>query len=303
MASAYSSELSLIRGVLYPPGTQPTPGAAQGSVDPTSLPITLTAYTPTILAGGSINSGGLASTNMATDPFVMQYADGFALDDVAWGRLTLDTLSQLTRLTVLQMNIAMQTPYVDQAQSSNAASHVLRTMQQAVWGGFSRGPDHGFAPPPMDGNGWQNDQDDLRGAFGNAQSRVLVITSSDDYLSGLAGLLHLHWSLPGYQPDFCPPGGALVFELRQSNESNQYVVRVFFTAQTFDQLRHLTPLTLEVPPATMQLAIPGGSHSATNLDVDFDVFNRLLTEAIDQRFVQPFWSEAPPGVLDNVPLD
>ena len=35
IASAYSGELSLIRSVLYPPGTQPMPGAP-GSVDPTS---------------------------------------------------------------------------------------------------------------------------------------------------------------------------------------------------------------------------------------------------------------------------
>ena len=173
----------------------------------------------------------------------------------------------------------MRLPYVNQVQSSNAASHVLRSMSQAISGSH------------------------LPGAFGNGKSRVLVIISSDYYVAGLAGLLRLHWTLPGYQPDFCAPGGALVFELRQSNKSKEYLVRVFYTAQTFDQLRNLTPLTLEEPPATMQLTIPGGSNSATDLDVKFATFKKLLSEAIGQKYVQPFGKEVPPGVLDNVPLD
>jgi 4-phytase/acid phosphatase len=279
IASAYSGELSLIHSVLYPPGTQPTPGATRGSVDPTSQLITLTAYTPITNAGGSINTGGLNSTNAAADPFVMQYADGFPLNDVAWGRLSLDTLSQLTRLGTLQINIEMRQPYVNQVQSSNAASHILRSMIQAV------------------------SRSNLRGAFGDHKSRVLVIISSDYYVAGLAGLLGLHWTLPGYQPDFCAPGGALVFELRQSKRSKEYLVRAFYTAQTFDQLRNLTPLTLEEPPAFMQLTIPGGSNSATDLDVKFATFKKLLSEAINQKCVQPFGKEVPPGVLNNVPLN
>ena len=138
-------------------------------------------------------------------------------------------------LKSLKLNIEMLSPYINQVQSSNAASHILRSMSQAISGSH------------------------LPGAFGNGKSRVLVIVSSDAYVAGLAGLLHLHWPLPGYQPDFCAPGGALVFELRQSKKSKEYLVRAFYTAQTFDQLRNLTPLTLEEPPATMQLTIPGGA--------------------------------------------
>jgi hypothetical protein len=152
IASAYSSEYSLIRSVLSPPR----------SVDPTTQAVTLAAYTPTPYTGSSINLGGLSSVNAAIDPFVMQYTDGFPIEDVAWGRLSLDTLSQQTRIIVLQMNIEMLPPYINRVQSSNAGSHVLRTMSQAVSG--SR----------------------LPGAFGDSTSRVLVIISSDAYVAGLA---------------------------------------------------------------------------------------------------------------------
>lgn len=279
LASAYSGELTLIRSVLYPPGTQPTPGASQGSVDPTALPITLTANTSILYTGGVINLGGLNSVSSATDPFVMQYADNFALADVAWGRLPLDALSQQTRINNLIFDIQMRLPYLNQVQSSNAAAHILRTMEQAVIG------------------------ENIPGAFGDAGSRSVVIISSDGYVIGLAGLLRMHWLLPGYQPDFSAPGGALVFELRQARSTKDYLVRAFYTSQTFDQLRNLTPLTLQNPPASMQLLIPGGSNSATDLDVRFDTFQKLLKEAINPEYVQDPSQEVPPGVLTGVPLE
>jgi 4-phytase/acid phosphatase len=281
LASAYSGEYSLIRSVLfdYPLGTQPPPDTPPSKVDPTSQAITLTANTtPPLYTGGVIAVGGLSSTIDAADPFVMQYADGFPLDQVAWGRLTLNELSQQTRIINLRFNIEMLSPYLNKVQSSNAASHILRTMEQAV---------HGF---------------DMPGAFGDARSRAVVVISSDAYVAGLAGLLQLHWQLPGYQPDFCAPGGALVFELRQSKKSKKYLVRAFYTAQTFDQLRNLTPLTLHQPPATIQLLIPGGSKSATDADVNFGVFHKLLRNAIGYKYVEDTWKEVPPGVLTDVPL-
>ncbi len=162
----------------------------------------------------------------------MQYADGFPTNEVGWGRLTSDTLSQQTRLvTLCNLILSCAQPYLARVQSSSAASHILRSMLQ-VTGGV-----------PLDG------------ALGTPESQVLVIISSDAYVAGLAGLLDMHWLLPGYQPDFCAPGGALVFELRQVTATGQYLVRVFYTAQTFDQLRNLTPLTLG--GATGHPAAPG----------------------------------------------
>jgi 4-phytase/acid phosphatase len=277
LASAYASELALISYVLYPSGI-----VAPGKVDPTNQttnPFTLLAISPVPAAGESINGGGLSKTINATDPFTMQYSDNFALSDVAWGRLTPATLSQVTRLNVLQFNIEMRMPYVNQVQSSNAASHVLRSMIQFL------------------------SNTNIRGAFGDRKSRVVVAVSSDGYVAGLAGLLGVHWTLPGYQTDFCAPGGALVFELRQNNRTKQYVVRVYYTAQTFDQLRGLTTLSIDTPPATQQLMVPGGSTSSTDLDIPWPTFRKILTEAIGQKYVQPFMRDVPPGVLNNVPLE
>lgn len=277
LMSAYSGEYSLIRSTLfdYPQGTQSPPPTPACCTDPTAQAIPLTANPTPQDVGEVIDAGGLAATNEAADPFIMQYADDFPLRDVAWGRLTLDQISQQTRVINDLFSIEVYPPYLNQVQSSNAASHVLRTMQQAVTGS------------------------NIPGAFGDARSRTVVIISSDTYVAGLAGILNLHWQLPGYQPDYCAPGGALVFELRQSIKTKGYLVRIFYTAQTFDQLRNQTPLTLNQPPATIQLLIPGASKSETNFDANFGVFQNLLKSAIGHQYVQKPSQENPPDVLTN----
>jgi 4-phytase/acid phosphatase len=280
IASSYGAELSLIRSILfgYPVTTQPPPPVPAGLIDPTALPVPLTASTSNIATGNIINAGGLASTLYAADPFVMEYTDGLPLSEVGWGQLTPETLSQQTRIITLDFAIQLDTPYLNRLQSSNAAAHVLRSMEQAVYGRK------------------------VPGAFSEPGTRLLVINSSDAYVVGLANLLHMHWLLPGYQPDYCPPGGALVFELRESKSTGEFIVRVHYTAQTFDQLRALTPLSLSQPPATLQLLIPGAAHTAGDLDIKFSDFSRLLEGAIDLNDVQNPQQETPPGVLTGVPL-
>jgi 4-phytase/acid phosphatase len=279
LVSAYGAEFALIRSVLfgYPIAAQPPP-VPDGLVDPTALPVPLTASTTNIATGNLINAGGIASTLYAADPFVMEYTEGLPLSQVAWGQLTPDTLSQQTRIITLDFAIQLGTPYLNRLQSSNAAAHILRSMEQAVTGRK------------------------VPGAFSEPDARLLVLNSSDGYVAGVANLLHLHWLLPGYQPDYCPPGGALVFELRQSKRSGEFLVRVNYTAQTFDQLRNLTPLSRKEPPATMRLLIPGGGHSADDLELRFSEFAGLLESAIDPHDVQDPDEESPPGPLTGVPL-
>lgn len=280
LGPAFSSEFSLARSVLfnYPKGTRPDPPTPAGLADPAGKGIPLTARAGNVQAGNVIDAGGLDDIVYATDPFVMEYTNNMALRDVGWNQLSLSEVSQLTRFITLAFSIEMTSPYLNQVQSSNAAAHLLRSMEQAVRG--RRVP----------------------GAFGTPRTNLLVIISSDAYVVGLAGLLHMHWLLPGYQQDYAAPGGALVFELRQVRSTGEHIVRVFYTAQTFDQLRNLTPLTETQPPATMQLLIPNGGQPDASLDVTFGKFRDLLTNAINPYFVQDPADEVPPGPLTGVPL-
>jgi len=275
LQSAYGAEYGVVRSALY----SNSGGAAQtGEVDPTTIPIPLTVNTSSVQTANVINTGGLGDTLYAADPFVMEYTDGLPMSQVAWGALTLAQISQQTRIITEDFAIEMETPYLNQLQSSNAAAHILRSMEQAAYG----------VP--------------VAGAFSRAGTKLYVINSSDAYVNGVASLLHMHWLLLGYQADYCAPGGSLVFELRQSRSTGADIVRVYYTAQTFDQLRNLTPLSLSAPPATQQLLIPNGGNSDTSLDVPFATFEQMLWQAINLNDVQNPLSDVGPGVLTGVPL-
>ncbi len=257
--SAYASELALTRSILlgYPAGQIPPPAAPAGVTDVTAIPINITAAVP----GLPVNVGGLMPIALAVDPFVMEYADGLPLSDVAWGQLNTAGISQTTRLYNLVIDLECRTPYLAGVQSSNLASHVVRSMLQAATGNA------------------------LTGALGNPSTKVIMLVASDNNIGGLAGLLHLDWLLPGYQPDYCAPGGALVFELRQSQSTGEYIVRTSYIAQTFDQLRNRTVLTLAAPPASAPVFIPGCSAGNATFDCSLEKFVEVTKHEIDLRFV------------------
>ena len=216
LAAAYASEYSLTRSILfgYPASQTPVSPAPPGAVDVAAIPIDVT-------TGAPVNLGGLSYIGTAIDPFIMEYADGLPASQVGWGQLTVGAISQTSRLNTLALDLEFRTPYLASTQSSNIASHVVRSMVQAATGSA------------------------MSGSLGYPSTKVIVLIASDVNITGLAGLFHLDWILPGYQADVCSPGGALVLELRQSQSTGEYIVRASYVAQTLDQLRNQTALTLE----------------------------------------------------------
>lgn len=255
LASAYAAEFAQTRSLLfnYPVSATPAPAAPAGKLDVTTIPIAVTEGTKP----ASISLGGLSDVGVAIDPFVMEYADGLPASDVGWGHLTADSISQSLRLTTLILDLEFRTPYLDRVQSSNVASHVVRSLVQAATGN------------PMSG------------ALGNPTSKAVVLIASDVNVTGLAGLFHLDWLLPGYPENFCAPGGALVFELRQSQSTGEYIVRASYVAQTLDQLRNQTALTLDAPPASAPVFIPGCSVDNPTFDCPLGKFVRIANQVID----------------------
>jgi 4-phytase/acid phosphatase len=179
--------------------------------------------------------------------------------DVGWGQLTAGGISQIARLYNLVLDLEVRTPYLAKVQSSNVASHVVRSMVQAATGNAQAG------------------------SLGNPSTRVIMLVASDNNISGLAGLFGLDWIVPGYPADFCSPGGALVLELRQSQGTGEYIVRASYRAQTLDQLRNQTALTLGTPPASAPVFIPGCSVRNATFDCPLGTFVRVAKHAIDPQ--------------------
>jgi 4-phytase/acid phosphatase len=257
LSSAYAAELALTRSVLfnYPVSAATLPTTPAGKTDVTAIPITVTAGSTAL----PVNLGGLTYVDYAIVPFVMEFADGLPSAEVGWGQLTAGGISQVFRLYDVLLDLVFRTPYLASVQSSNVASHVVRSMVQVATGN------------PM------------TGALATPTTKVIVLTASNTNLTGLAGLFHLDWLLPGYQADVCAPGGALVFELRQSQSTGEYIVRASYVTQTMDQLRNLTALTLTTPPAIAPVFIPGCSVSNATFDCNLATFVRLASHVVDPQ--------------------
>lgn len=257
LASAYAPELALTRSVLfdYPVSAAPPPAAPPGKPDVTASPITIAPGDST----SPVSIGGLTDVDAATDPFVMEYADGLPMADVGWGQLDAGSISQTFRLYDLLLDLEFRTPYLARVQSSNVASHIVRSLVQAATG------------------------NQTPGALASPASKVIALIASNTNITGLAGLLHLDWLLPSYEADVAAPSGALVFELRQSQSTGEYIVRVAYIAQTMDQLRNLTPLTLAAPPAIAPVFVPGCSAGNATFDCPLGKFVRVANQVIDPQ--------------------
>jgi 4-phytase / acid phosphatase len=203
--------------------------------------------------------GPLNTASTITEDFLLEYTDGLPMEQVGWGRVDLATLKQLMVLHTAASDLTRRSSYLATTQASNALAHVMSTLKQAVIG------------------------KEVPGALGKLGDRAVILVGHDTNLANIAGTLNLNWLIDGRQDD-TPPGGALVFELWEV--ASHYEVRTYYTAQTLDQMRNVTALTLQHPPARAEVFIPGCSTGRDGFPCDWKAFEQTLTRAIDPAFVK-----------------
>jgi 4-phytase/acid phosphatase len=196
-----------------------------------------------------------------SEDLLLDYTNGMQHKELGWGRLDADTLFQVLKLHAVYADLMWRTPYLARAGGSNLLVHVLLSMEQAA---------SGNAVP---------------GALGRPGTAVLIISGHDANLSNLSGMLGLSWRLPGYQPDDTPPGGALVFSLWKQPGMGGYFVRAQYLAQTLEQMRTATPLTIAEPPAKEDVVVKGCESGTGKIGCSWNTFDKSVSEAIDHRFV------------------
>ncbi|WDS36554.1 histidine-type phosphatase [Pseudoxanthomonas sp.] len=203
--------------------------------------------------------GPVAKASGISESLLMAWADGRDFDALGWSGL--DDASLLRAFAPHQAEFALRlrAPDVARMASSHLAARLLATLAQ--------------------GSGVHTPYQSIGG-----QAPMVILSGHDGTLTMLAGLFDLHWQLPGYQPDQTPPGGALVFE-RWRQPDGHRVIRARYTAQTLDQLRRRSPLTLDAPPPSSPLYIPGCPSHGSSHDCPMADFARLAQARIDPAFV------------------
>ncbi|MGD0941300.1 MAG: histidine-type phosphatase [Terracidiphilus sp.] len=251
LTEAYRPQLEALDEVLHGCKTDakcpPTGGAA-------SLSIFSVASASESSRASSLD---LAST-MAED-MLLEYAEGMDVANVGWDRVDLSKLRELLQLHVAHEDLADRTSYIARAQSSNLLNHILQSMQQAVSG------------------------QPVTGAVGKSGDRLLILVGHDTNLAAIAGALNLNWLIDGRRDD-TPPGGALVFELWKTPGIEEYSVRTYYMAQTLDQMRNATPLSLANPPERVPVFVPGCSR--VDASCEWKAFQHSIQADTDSTFVK-----------------
>ena len=111
--------------------------------------------------------------------------------------------------------------------------------------------------------------------------RFGMLIGHDTNILNVAGLLNLGWQIKGYQDNEVPPGSALAFELLREGRSGQRYVRMAFYAQTPEQLRNKTQLTLDNPPGMVAVDLPACSAYARDKACPLERFVEIANAAID----------------------
>ena len=231
---------------------------------PTSSKLTSLFSVPSTVAPGNSDHlvefrSPLSLASTVTEDFLLEYTEGMEAQNVGWGRVDLETLRGLLQLHVASEDITARTAYIARTQASNLLSHVMASMQQAVL----RHP--------------------VPGALSKPDDALLILVGHDTNLANIAGALGISWIIDGRRDD-TPPGGALVFELWQRSPQETYEVRLRYSAQTLDQMRNKTQLTLSSPLESVPVFLQGCSRS--DFSCDWDAFLRTASTAIDPAFVR-----------------
>lgn len=147
-------------------------------------------------------AGTLDRASTAAQILLLEYADAKPLRDVGWGRATPADIAAFGEFHALEFTLIARPGYIaarNMAALSARIEHWLR--------------------------------DTARDA-----PTIAMIAGHDTNIANLAGLLGLHWHVPGIAADDPVPGGAILLE-RLTDASGRHYVRAVYRAQTLEQLR------------------------------------------------------------------
>ncbi len=240
----YGPQLAAMHAILCPAG-----GRACGlSSAPTSLEV---GDNGKARLGGAV---GLGST--AAETFLMEAAEGWPMDQVAWGRLASDAaLVDLLSIHRLDVDLTQKTVAIARQEGSNLLTQIVTTLQDG----------HKFP-------GLQAIAEPVRFA---------LLVGHDDNIYNIGSLLRLGWQIPGFQANEASPGGALAFELYREVSTGQLYVRVAYYAQTLQQMREKSELTFASPPGMQAVELPACDAYAREKSCPLERFVEIAKTAIE----------------------
>jgi 4-phytase/acid phosphatase len=201
--------------------------------------------------------GPVSAASTIVEDMLLEYTQGMNAADTGWGCVNGATLRYLMQLDTAFWRYRYRTPAIARMYASNLLDHILLAMEQSVAGKA------------------------VAGAPGRPGDRLLILSGHDTNIATVSGSLGLDWIVDGRVNDTAP-GGALIFELWRSSRGEHFV-RVYYTAQTLEQMRQAQTLTPAHPPLRLPIFVPG--CSGQDMSCPWQSFAAVVRRAINPAYV------------------
>lgn len=174
-------------------------------------------------------TGALRNGTGAADSFVLQYYEGFPLEQVAWGKIdNEEAWKSITAIKDLYNDVLFGSPLM----AKEAATPLLSFIQNA----FS---DEGYAHPLIEQA---------------RQAKVVMLVGHDSNVGSLLPLLKTKpYHLPN-QYEHTPSGGKIAFQQWRDPQGKQWI-KIEYFYQSTEQLRQAQALSDSNPPQRVTLEI------------------------------------------------
>lgn len=212
-----------------------------------------------VWSNGTPGISGLDTLAAMAESIRLAWSENLPEKDVAFGNA--QSAKEISRLLPL---LTAKYDFTNDLQgpAQRGASLLLHQISQALQSGVTSPAD---APP---------------------DARLLLFVAHDINIAYLRTLLAFNWQQGDYPRGNIPPGGSLVFE-RWRDEQQHRFLRIYFTSQSLDQLRHLTPLNASQPLLQTELSFPGCQKTAVGTLCPYDISLQRIEKNIDPSLIAP----------------
>lgn len=202
--------------------------------------------------------GPLKEAGTVVQVFLLQYANGFAENQIAFGQAPkAEDIIRLSELRQIKYDVSVRVPYLAARDGSNLLNQLLLSVAADPKAPSSDGPPN---------------------------AKFVLFAGSDTQQSEIGAILGLHWHISPYLDDETPPTGTLAFERLHDAQGHTYV-RARFIAPSLDQIRTAAVLDKASPPIQADISLPGCEAVAKDGACPLDTFLALTRSKLDMTAV------------------
>jgi 4-phytase/acid phosphatase len=207
-------------------------------------------------------SGPMALAATVSQIFLLEYAQGFPPDKVAWGlAATKDDVLRFSEMRKIKYEYFERVPYI----ARHGASNILAQLTQSLVQGTGVEAGLKVAGPP--------------------DAKYVLYVGSDTQIAEIGAILDVHWQPRSYLADETPPTGGLVFERLVDPVTNARSVRVSFITPTLDQIRDASTLDDNNPPEVLPLTVPDCASAMQGDACPLSRFGEIVHSRIDMTAI------------------